>query len=190
MNRSVTSKEELLATAKSIVFQEGIQKLNIRYLAKKSQVSVGSVYNYFSSKSDLVIGVMEEFWRIVFHDEICKVEGNPSFPDFFEKVYEKVAKNMEDFKSVFLGPIGTMNAEDSIKAKTLMDHYIDHMHQGFLSVLEKDSEIPSSIWTEGFTQEQFISFTLSQLLNLLTEEAKDCAYFKEIMSRILYPTSI
>ena len=50
MNKVVTSKEELLDTARQIVFQEGIDQLSIRALAKKLNISVGAVYNYFPSK--------------------------------------------------------------------------------------------------------------------------------------------
>ena len=45
MNKVVTSKEELLDTARQIVFQEGIDQLSIRVLAKKLNISVGAVYN-------------------------------------------------------------------------------------------------------------------------------------------------
>ena len=47
MNKVVTSKEELLDIAQQIVFQNGIDQLSIRKLAKKLNISVGAVYNYF-----------------------------------------------------------------------------------------------------------------------------------------------
>ena len=61
MNKVVTSKEELLDTARQIVFQEGIDQLSIRVLAKKLNISVGAVYNYFPSKSDLLLAIVESF---------------------------------------------------------------------------------------------------------------------------------
>ena len=64
MNKVVTSKEELLDTARQIVFQEGIDQLSIRVLAKKLNISVGAVYNYFPSKSDLLLAIVESFWKI------------------------------------------------------------------------------------------------------------------------------
>ena len=63
MNKVVTSKEELLDTARQIVFQEGIDQLSIRVLAKKLNISVGAVYNYFPSKSDLLLAIVESFLK-------------------------------------------------------------------------------------------------------------------------------
>ncbi|MDE8322655.1 TetR/AcrR family transcriptional regulator [Erysipelothrix rhusiopathiae] len=66
MKKAVISKESLLEVAKDIVFKDGLDKLNMRNLAQKADVSIGSVYNYFSSKNDLLLDVIEDFWKQVF----------------------------------------------------------------------------------------------------------------------------
>ena len=100
MNKVVTSKEELLDTARQIVFQEGIDQLSIRVLAKKLNISVGAVYNYFPSKSDLLLAIVESFWKGIFHKDICILSETLPFADFYEVVYHRLAEHMEDFFSI------------------------------------------------------------------------------------------
>ena len=83
MNKTVTSRAELLAAAKHIVYQEGLDQLNIRRLAKECGIALGSVYNYFPSKSDLIFGVIEDFWTHMFHDDLYVMSQPMSFPEFF-----------------------------------------------------------------------------------------------------------
>lgn len=47
-------KEELLITAAEIIWHEGIQKLTIDYLAKKTQLTKGGVLYHFSNKANLI----------------------------------------------------------------------------------------------------------------------------------------
>ena len=61
------SREQLLQAAKVLVAQEGAQALNIRRLAASCGVSVGSIYNYFPAKSDLVAALIGDFWREAVH---------------------------------------------------------------------------------------------------------------------------
>ena len=86
MNKVVTSREELLDTARQIVFQEGIDQLSIRTLAKKQNISVGAVYNYFPSKADLLLAIVESFWKGIFHKDICTLSETLPFADFYEVV--------------------------------------------------------------------------------------------------------
>ena len=58
MNKSATSKEALLEIARDISYREGISKVSIRRLASESGVAIGTVYNYYPSKADLVAEIM------------------------------------------------------------------------------------------------------------------------------------
>lgn len=186
MNKAVISKEELLKTAKAIVFEEGMDKLNIRRLAQQSGVSVGSVYNYFASKSDLMLAVLEEFWKILFRSHPCPAENSLSFPEFFEETYEALFAGLSEFKFPLLQQMRPMQGEEAAKARALMEEYISHIRRGFAKALETDPLISESLWSESFPREQFAFFVTSSMVEMLTRRQKDCRYFKEILKRILY----
>lgn len=55
MNKIVTSKENILKASREIASKDGLQSINMRNVAKHCGVAVGSIYNYFPSKADLII---------------------------------------------------------------------------------------------------------------------------------------
>ena len=52
MSRAVTSEEEILKVSCGIVAKKGIAAVNMRTVASECGIALGSLYNYFSSKSE------------------------------------------------------------------------------------------------------------------------------------------
>ena len=65
MNKAVTTKEEILKIGRELIRQQGWAAINIRAVAAACSVSVGSIYNYFTSKADLVGAIVESVWHSV-----------------------------------------------------------------------------------------------------------------------------
>ena len=66
MNKIVTSKEDILKASREIASKDGLQSINMRNVAKHCGVAVGSIYNYFPSKADLIIATVEDIWKSFF----------------------------------------------------------------------------------------------------------------------------
>ena len=56
MNTNKTLHDKILAASKEIVASKGFHAINIRAVASRAEISVGSVYNYFPDKSALFAG--------------------------------------------------------------------------------------------------------------------------------------
>ena len=69
INKVVTSEEAILQACRQMVSEEGIQAINMRAVARRCDVALGSLYNYFSSKEELVTSTIESVWRDIFHTE-------------------------------------------------------------------------------------------------------------------------
>lgn len=54
------SKQQILEAALSLFAHQGFHNTTISQIARKAGVSKGLIYNYFSSKEDLVGGIIEE----------------------------------------------------------------------------------------------------------------------------------
>lgn len=65
----IISKEKILKESRDLVASEGLDALSIRKLAKKCDLAVGTIYNYFSSKDDLMISTIESVWEDIFRIE-------------------------------------------------------------------------------------------------------------------------
>lgn len=67
MNTIVTSREEILKASRELIRQGGWSAISIRSVAAACGVSVGSIYNYFDSKTELVGATVESVWEEIFH---------------------------------------------------------------------------------------------------------------------------
>lgn len=56
-------EQEILEQAKEILYQEGCQALSIRKVAAACGISVGTIYNYFPTKKELITRVMADYWE-------------------------------------------------------------------------------------------------------------------------------
>ena len=69
MNRSATSRQEIVKAGLELVASHGWKAVGIRDLAKGLGVASGTIYHYFSSKSALSAALVEEVWKEVFRHE-------------------------------------------------------------------------------------------------------------------------
>ena len=73
MNKAVTSKEEILEVSRSIAASKGITAVNMRTVASECGIALGSLYNYFTSKAELLSATVEAVWADIFPiDKISK----------------------------------------------------------------------------------------------------------------------
>lgn len=100
MNTVVTSKEIILEASKKLIREEGLNSINIRSVASACGVSVGSIYNYFDSKSELVAATVESIWSEIFHNS-----GQPfvccSFVEYIEWLFENLKKGYQKYPGFF-----------------------------------------------------------------------------------------
>ncbi len=51
-------REKIIATARDIIAKDGLDKLTMRYLAEKAEVSSRTPYNLFDSKTDILVAII------------------------------------------------------------------------------------------------------------------------------------
>ena len=56
-------RQEILKQAKTILGHEGFKGLNMRTVAQECSFSVGTIYNYFPTKDDLLAQLMANYWE-------------------------------------------------------------------------------------------------------------------------------
>lgn len=105
MSRIIENPAQLiLDTARNILFTEGYSKLSMRNIARECCIGIGTIYNYFPTKMDLIIGMMSVHWnnyfdileKLVSNDDTTYIKLNNIFSEL--EVFIKV------FKEVWLKP--------------------------------------------------------------------------------------
>lgn len=185
MNTVVTSKEEILRTSRELIRREGWSAVNIRSVAAACGVSVGSIYNYFESKSALVGAAVESVWCEIFH----RPEDRAVFQDTQACVawlYERMEYGCRQYPGFFtLHSLGFMG-EDKSDGKRRMQQTWQHILEGLCAVLRRDGRIRADAFTEQFTPEKFADILFSLMLSALLRQDYDPSAVLEIVRRTLY----
>lgn len=185
MNTIVTSKEEILKTSREMIQQQGWSAVNIRSVAAACGVSVGSIYNYFDSKAELMGAAVESVWHEIFHHP----EDETVFQDTqacITWIYGRMEYGRRQYPGFFtLHSLGFMQEEKS-DGKRRMHRTWQHILDELCSVLKRDIKIRSDAFTEQFTVENFADILFSLILSALIREDYDPNVVLELIRRTLY----
>lgn len=185
MNTVVTSKEDILKASRRLIQQQGWSAVNIRSVAAACGVSVGSIYNYFDSKTALVSATVESVWGEIFH----RPENGTVFQDTQSCVtwmYRQMEQGSRQYPGFFtLHSLGFMG-EDKADGKQRMQQTWQHILDELSSVLRRDARIRAGAFTGQFTAERFADVLFSLMLSALLRQDYDPTALLEIIRRTLY----
>jgi len=185
MNSHHVSKEAILSVGKEIVSQSGINALNMRNIAQRCNISVGSVYNYFPSKGDLIIATIESVWQEIIYDSQNDHE-KLGFTETIYVIFENIQKGSQKYSSFFsVHPLSLANMQKK-QGREVMHQYFMYMKKGLLTALEQDTKVREEVFSDAFTKSAFVDFIFSNILTLLMNEKTSCEYLLEIVRQILY----
>lgn len=105
MSRVIENPKQLiLGKAKEILYNQGYHKLSMRALSKACDIALGTIYNYYPTKKDLVIEMMTDYWHEYFY-KLKSIENlDCSFYDKLDKIFSELSVFIKTFKEVWLKP--------------------------------------------------------------------------------------
>lgn len=185
MNPIVTSKEEILKASRELLQRQGWSAINIRSVAAACGVSVGSIYNYFDSKTALVSAVVESVWCEIFHPP----EDEAVFQDTLACVtwmYERMEYGCRHYPAFFtLHSLGFMGEDKSDGRQKMMQTW-QHILDALCAVLKRDNRIRPDAFTADFTAEQAADVLFSLMLSAFLRQNYNPSAVLEIVRRTLY----
>jgi AcrR family transcriptional regulator len=97
-------QELILNKAKEILSQDGYSKLNMRAIAKSCDIALGTIYNYYPTKKELIIEMMVAYWKQYFNiiDNIINSDGE--FYIKLNEIFNELSDFIIRFKSEWLRP--------------------------------------------------------------------------------------
>jgi len=185
MNTVVTSREDILKTSRELIRRQGWSAVNIRSVAAACGVSVGSIYNYFDSKSALVSATVESVW----HEIFPRPEDDTVFHDtraYITWVYEQMEHGCRQYPGFFTLHSLSFMQEEKSDGKKRMKQTWQHILDGLCAVLKRDERIRADAFTEQFTVERFADVLFSLMLSALLRQEYNLEAVLEIVRRTLY----
>lgn len=185
MNTNTTTREDILKVSRTIAQEQGFESINIRSVASACGVSVGSIYNYFDSKTELVSAVVESIWSDIFHHwedafifqdtEVCVAW-----------IYGRLNYGSTKYPGFFTHHSLSFLQEDKAEGKRLMFKTWQHILHALCSVIKRDAKVRPHAFTEQFTVEKFADILFSLILSAMLRSDYDSAPVLELVRRVLY----
>lgn len=185
MNTVVTSKEEILQTSRELMQQQGWSAITIRSVAAGCKVSVGSIYNYFDSKEQLIEATVESVWCEIFHrpKEAAPFEDTQACLTW---IYRQIEYGCQRYPGFFVLHSMSFLPQNKSDGKRRMHQIWQHIADELCAVLHRDPRIRPDAFTEQLTAEDFANILFSLLLAAFLRQDYDPSAVLEIVHRTLY----
>lgn len=179
------SKEKILVISREIVADEGLNSLSIRKLASRCGLAVGSIYNYFPSKDDLLIETIESVW-----EDIFKIDDKSlAFDDFIkylDHVLDHLITGIKKYPNFFNIHSLSFKSKNKDKAKSSMDFYLERLKEEMICVLNRDENIKDTAFDDTFSRANFIKYILTTSICFIVDKNYDKNLFLKVIEKIIY----
>lgn len=185
MNTIVTSRQQLLDSAKQIAVEQGVSSISIRAVAQKSGVSVGALYHYFTSKSELVVAVIDDFWQAAFRDTDWEELSRLDFISCFTAIYQALEVSLRCFQENWLTQTDLLEKQEKELGKQKEADYFNKIRRTLTASLRQDPKLAHRSWKEPVTQERLVELAfVNMLLQLRRKEG--CETLVAVLQGFLY----
>ena len=185
MNKVITSTVAILAISKRIAAQEGLAELSMRKIARECGVAVGSIYNYFPSKEDIIAETIGCIW-----DElIAEAQVFSESCDFVaavEQFFSMAKRGTEKYPNFLTVHRTGFPPTEKDQGKMKMTAYFASVSKQLSAVLNADPKVSPQAFTPAFDQASFIGFVLKSIIALLQSQGEDCKVLTEMIARTIY----
>ncbi|MGN0978434.1 MAG: TetR/AcrR family transcriptional regulator [Faecousia sp.] len=185
MNPGITSKEAILQVCREIASEQGLPALNMRAVAKKCGIALGTLYNYFPDKDALLLATVESIWADIFHRNGNWETGLP-FPDYVVRLFDCVREGAAEYPNFLTSHSIAIAKSKRSQAKSAMEQCFSHMKAGLLEALRSDPKADSTAFSGDLTQADFVDFVLDTLLLMLAKGQPEPTALVALARRVLY----
>ena len=169
-NRSRASLERLLKAAAELLAQRGYNEFTLQEVSKKAKVSIGSIYNRFNGKENLIRQIQEnelnalEIESAVIINQIRR--KNLKLRQLVPEVISQYANLLDSYKGI-MRPLMEISATDEVVATYGKQHAAENISDFMQLLLERKDEIrqpdPQSAVEHSF---RYIYASLARFLGL------------------------
>lgn len=159
MNKTVTSEQEIIATAQALLLEKGAGALTMRSVAAACGVAVGSIYNYFPSKGALIGTTIESVWTEIFRPFMAETAYD-SFAGCVEALLSALADGDARHPGFFSVHALSFAAGEKDAGRALMARCFSHLREKMMKVLEVDAQVRAGVFDGDLSREAFIEYVL------------------------------
>lgn len=185
MNKVVTSKEEIMDVSRRLVLEKGIASLSMRAIAEACGVAVGSIYNYFPSKAELLSAAIGSVWEEIFRP-FYEREAFGSFTECVSVLFGTIRDGNERYPGFFTVHALNFASSDRKKGKEAMTRYLSVLEGRLADALRQDENIREGVFGEIFSEEVFAGYVFELMLSIFLRKGQSCEALLEMIRQTIY----
>lgn len=157
MKYNIITKEEIIKNTKLLAQVYEFNDINMRNVAKVNKVSIGTIYNYFDSKDDIIKELIKSMWEDIFSIDI-EYSQEYTFKKYFESVLDNIDNTKKAFPK-FIQYHSTAFSKTKIdEVKNLKYDFIERVKNDISEILKSDLAINKEIFDEKLTLDVLTNF--------------------------------
>lgn len=135
-------RERILEEGKRVLIESSYNDLNIRDIVKKCGIGIGTFYNYFKNKDELVTEIFMRDWKIIVSNAMNISKKDLCLKDKIYHIYIGIDDFLKNYMSIFYEL--TMIKGIDKKCTSHMD-YIYREMEGILEFHKQKGDIKSEL---------------------------------------------
>lgn len=176
-------KEHILDSAKILAEKQGISNINMRMVANESGIALGTIYNYFPTKGDIIAAVVADFWKAAFASINLTALRQVDFVTALELIYFELLNYLHTFKENWLEQLTLLKGTDKTISLAKEKEYLLKIHSIILVSLEQNQAVIASYSAEE--RIRLSKFIFETMITMLKKDEQDFSLFKKILNKIL-----
>lgn len=185
MNKAATSQKDILEVSRTIVLEKGIRSINMREIANRCGIALGSVYNYFPSKTDLLCATIQSVWEDIFQPLHSKTHFDTVIDCVF-CIYETIKRGDLLYPGFFTIHSFTFASQDKDKGREMMETYFNSIKVRMVDAIDRDQNIRKHMFEQNLTKTTFVDYIFSLLISILLKKQEDCSSLLELIQLCIY----
>ena len=175
-----------MLVCRRIAAEKGLKALSMRAVAGECGIALGTLYNYFSNKEELLIAAIASVWEDIFR-LADKDETTPplTFPEYVEKLFTNVSERFREYPDFFTAHSAAVASSGKGKAKNEMENCTEKIKTALLSVLHKDNSVNHKAFCDGLSEKGFVELVLDSIILLLMQQ-KSCDTLIAVIRKVIY----
>ncbi|MGL5439625.1 MAG: TetR/AcrR family transcriptional regulator [Filifactoraceae bacterium] len=185
MNKSAISKDDILKISRTMILKGGLYSFSMRAIASECNIAVGSIYNYFPSKSDLLGATIESLWEDIFSPFNNIIEFD-SFVHCVSVLFETIQSSNNQYSVLFSAHSLYFTSEDREKGREMMHKYFFKLEEKLIGALEKDTNIRENIFQTCLTKKIFISYVFTLIISMQMKNQENYQPLIQLIKTCIY----
>ena len=171
-------RDMIILTAHNQIMSGGYDAVSLLKIAEKCNIAVGTTYNYFNSKEELINAVIMADWNHTF-DQVER-ENSPDIGVSIENDFMHMYDAIEKFFKIYTKGLAKRSRSKNAR------NFIDDKHEDFVADLTR--RYKDTIRRYGYKEsESFLKLVAEASISAAQEDIDDYE-FEELIERILAVT--